>query len=88
MFEPIDELKLLQDTYLRIWAIYMTFVTWFYGINIIAVAGFISSKDIGYSYVMLSASCAIIIVVLVLCGSVGMLKYHRHVYRRCTITCT
>lgn len=43
MLEKLDALKLLQDTYLKVWAIYITWFNWFFGANLLAFSWILTS---------------------------------------------
>ncbi len=40
-----DELKLLQDTFMKIWNMYVSWFTWSLGANLLAISWIISSKS-------------------------------------------
>jgi hypothetical protein len=85
MSEAADELKLLQDSYLRIWSMYTNFMIWFYGANALGAAALSSSKDIGFTVASLTAMYAIIMLAISLIAAVGMLKYQRRAYHRALV---
>jgi len=40
-----DEVKLLQDTYMKMWAMFMSWFTWFYNINLLALSWVLTSNS-------------------------------------------
>ncbi|WP_331292419.1 MULTISPECIES: hypothetical protein [Methylobacterium] len=44
-FQKWDELKLSTDTYMKLWAIYVTWFNWFFGINVASMAYVVATKD-------------------------------------------
>lgn len=41
-----NELRIIQDTYTKIWQIYMSWYTWFLGFNLLAMSWIISSNTV------------------------------------------
>jgi hypothetical protein len=41
----LDGIKLMQDSYLKLWAIYVTWFNWFFGSNLLAFSWFITSGN-------------------------------------------
>jgi hypothetical protein len=41
-----DEIRLLQDTTMRVWQMYMNYFTWFYGINVFALSLVLTSEKV------------------------------------------
>ena len=65
--DNIVEIKLLQDTWIKVWQMYMTWFTWHFGINVAALGWALTSKDyrpqatIGALFMVLFASLTILV---------------------------
>jgi hypothetical protein len=82
IIEPLDELKLLQDSFFKFATNYLNFFTWFFGLNILAVTAVISTKDVANSYISLVSYYALSVIVLGFIGSLGAAGYSNQVRRR------
>jgi hypothetical protein len=89
MSKQFDELKLLQDSYLRVLAIYITWYTWFFGLNIIAFSWIMTSKELRTEYLRMFVLYLEINLALAIVATWGMQKYRLHACKQgMEILCT
>lgn len=76
-----DEISLMQDTFLKVWQMYMNWYTWFIGLNIFAFGWMLSQKDPNKNtvYTIALAFIMIIFISAGLCASWSMRNYTRFV---------
>jgi hypothetical protein len=71
-----DEIKLVQDSVTKYWAMYMTWFSWHFGIQIVAFGGAFSVKALA-SHLRLVAIYLFVTGIAAVGGSIFMIIYHR-----------
>jgi hypothetical protein len=69
-----DELKLIQDTYMRVWQNLVVWFTWFININVLALGWIVSAQNALH----LVKPFAVVMVLLCILGSISLVVIYRY----------
>ena len=76
-----DELKLLQDSWIKIWQTYMTWFTWHFGIHIVAMGGIFAKRPLWFEGVAASVFM-VFFTTLAIIASWAMITYDNETRQR------
>jgi hypothetical protein len=84
MSVELDELKLVQDAYMNVLSLFITWYTWFIGLNIVAFSWIVTTEEKKLNYQYLTAFVIFVCSQLILgeVMTVGMVLYCRGVRQR------